>query len=348
MAVIVNGSAAGHYLAPADLQTPAVGYKLALRASQASNGQMIDYSPARNTFPTNTALIPVTWTASAAVATNAYRTPTVLNGFIYKATTGGTNAATEPVWPTVVGNTVVSGTTTYTCEKGPHFADASGTRLFRSLSSAQTGAAATYQLADSSAFWNLATKDSFILNLRIKQDWAATSQGAASPIFSTRDPASANWAGMRILATGATFNNMRIQFRDGAGAHSVLSGDFAAGYGYKAFDGTERNVLIAVDGPSKTAFFAIDGVFPTQSNMYDANALCPNGLSLGTLTDSTAANAAPITIGGDSNTTTSFECAFKSIDYILLKGQSLPANLQAVANFFARGGEQLLPQKLVM
>lgn len=37
------------------------------------------------------------------------------NGFAYEVTTAGTSAASEPTWPTTAGNTVVSGSVTFTC-----------------------------------------------------------------------------------------------------------------------------------------------------------------------------------------------------------------------------------------
>lgn len=57
-----------------------------------------------------------TWVASTGY--NKYQTvnPTVANGFFFVATVAGTSAATQPVWPTVVGNTVVDGTVTWMCQ----------------------------------------------------------------------------------------------------------------------------------------------------------------------------------------------------------------------------------------
>lgn len=59
---------------------------------------------------------PGAWATATVYATGAFRRPTVVNGFIYEATTGGTSHATnEPSWPTVPGNTVVDNTVTWTC-----------------------------------------------------------------------------------------------------------------------------------------------------------------------------------------------------------------------------------------
>ena len=55
------------------------------------------------------------WAASTAYALGVIRCPNTGNGYFYEVTTAGTTAAAEPVWPTVVGNTVVDGTVTWTC-----------------------------------------------------------------------------------------------------------------------------------------------------------------------------------------------------------------------------------------
>ena len=41
--------------------------------------------------------------------------PSVTNTYFYRATTAGTSDASEPTWPTTVGETVVDGTVTWTC-----------------------------------------------------------------------------------------------------------------------------------------------------------------------------------------------------------------------------------------
>jgi hypothetical protein len=48
-------------------------------------------------------------------AQDEYLTPPVANGFYYKTTTPGTSGGVAPVFPTVIGATVVSGTATFTC-----------------------------------------------------------------------------------------------------------------------------------------------------------------------------------------------------------------------------------------
>lgn len=63
---------------------------------------------------------PSTWMPLAPVTPGKVVIPTVENGFFYAAlnTSNGTNGDTEPVWPTRLGETVVSGDVTYSCRLG--------------------------------------------------------------------------------------------------------------------------------------------------------------------------------------------------------------------------------------
>ena len=67
--------------------------------------------------------IPSDWVASTAYSLDDLVSPTTPNGYRYKATVAGTSAASEPTWPTTVGQTVVDGTVTWTCEKPPCYAN---------------------------------------------------------------------------------------------------------------------------------------------------------------------------------------------------------------------------------
>jgi len=56
------------------------------------------------------------WAVSTAYTTDDWRIPTTANGFVYECTTAGTShAATEPTWPTTIGDTVSDGTAVWTC-----------------------------------------------------------------------------------------------------------------------------------------------------------------------------------------------------------------------------------------
>ena len=56
------------------------------------------------------------WAESESYALNDIVVPAHLNGYLYRVTAAGTTAATEPSWPTTVGNTVSNGTVTFRCE----------------------------------------------------------------------------------------------------------------------------------------------------------------------------------------------------------------------------------------
>lgn len=61
----------------------------------------------------------VPWAASAARPLNSLGCPTTPNGFGYKVTavTTGTTGGSEPTWPVIIGNTVVDGGVTWTCQE---------------------------------------------------------------------------------------------------------------------------------------------------------------------------------------------------------------------------------------
>ena len=59
-----------------------------------------------------------TWSALATIPNGGHVVPTVSNGYYYTANAGnpaGVTGATQPSWPTTIGNTVVDGTVTWTC-----------------------------------------------------------------------------------------------------------------------------------------------------------------------------------------------------------------------------------------
>lgn len=319
---------------------PASGTVFAVAASQASYGALIDAGPNQNVFLPNSGLFPVAFAPSSPVLLNSYRTPSIANGLIYKCTTAGTTAASEAAWGTTIGGTTTQGTAVFTAEKGPYFVDGSGVKCFRSLASAQTGQQSVHQMAAAPA-WDMLNGDSFILNLRTKFDWNASGQGAASCIFSTSQ--SATGPGVRALATGATFQDIRFQVW--GVSQNILSGNMAQGYVNSPFNGLEHNVTFMIDGILKMAYCFIDGIALNQAAMNSGSDLCPNGMNLAAITTSTAGGVP--TIGGDPGLTTSVEVAMRTAQYIVLPGIGLPADIQSIASWFARGGEGVLPQLLV-
>lgn len=56
------------------------------------------------------------WTPSTALVSGAVRVPAGRNGYVYRATVGGTTGAVAPAWPTVIGQTVADGGVTWRCE----------------------------------------------------------------------------------------------------------------------------------------------------------------------------------------------------------------------------------------
>jgi hypothetical protein len=54
-----------------------------------------------------------TWQASTYYVVGRVVKPTVANGFYYEAQTSGTTGASQPTWPTTLGNTVVDGGVTW-------------------------------------------------------------------------------------------------------------------------------------------------------------------------------------------------------------------------------------------
>lgn len=71
--------------------------------------------PASTPAPTVEAPAGTAHATTTAVALNAYRVPATPNGYLYKATTAGTTAASAPTWPTTIGATVTDGTVVWTC-----------------------------------------------------------------------------------------------------------------------------------------------------------------------------------------------------------------------------------------
>lgn len=61
--------------------------------------------------------LPTTWAATTAYALGDFVIPATPNNFSYECTAAGTSAASQPTFPTTLGNTVVDGTVTWTCRE---------------------------------------------------------------------------------------------------------------------------------------------------------------------------------------------------------------------------------------
>lgn len=320
---------------------PAAGTVFAVAASQVSNGMLIDVGPNQNVFHRNDGLFPVAIALSSAVSLNTYRSPSIALPQLFRCTTAGTTGSTEATWNQTIGGTTTQGTAIFTTEKGPYFVDSSGVRCFRSLASTQVGQQAAHDLTTTATNWDMLNGDSLIVNFRTKFDYGNSGQGAAQCFFSTS--ASGTGPGVRFLATGATFNDIRVQVR-GNGGQNVLSGNMAQGFASAPWNGLEHNVTFMIDGVLKMAYLYVDGVGLTQAQMNSGGDLCPNGMNLVSINTSTAGTVP--TIGGDPGLTTSVEVAMRTSYYGVFPGLSLPTDIQGIASWFARGGEGVLPALL--
>jgi hypothetical protein len=103
-----------------------------------------------------------TWTASAATTLNNFYLPTAGSvNFDYQCTTAGTNAASEPTWPTVAGQTVTSGTSVYTAVTKQVKQDANGA-YFTAAGSTSAAAATSLNTEDSVTYRIIFTVANFV------------------------------------------------------------------------------------------------------------------------------------------------------------------------------------------
>ena len=58
---------------------------------------------------------PAAWVTATAYVLGNYVRPTTVSKYYYECTTAGTSGATEPLWPTVPGNTITDGSVVWTC-----------------------------------------------------------------------------------------------------------------------------------------------------------------------------------------------------------------------------------------
>jgi hypothetical protein len=101
---------------------------------------------------------PVKWSTAAIKADGQQVVPTLLNGFIYEAVVAGTtHAATEPTWPTTLGQTVVDGTVTWRAEHVETVDNGMVSNCYVLLTTATTAALTDW----GRGLWNLQLVDTF-------------------------------------------------------------------------------------------------------------------------------------------------------------------------------------------
>jgi prepilin-type N-terminal cleavage/methylation domain-containing protein len=120
-----SGAGTAHSAQPYDTDTPTPGLLIPgvyppypMLPNPAGSGNFwtdFDYSARIQPFTD-----PLAWSLTApAVALNQLVLPDTPNGFIFTCTAAGTKGATEPVWPTTAGNTVLDGSVTWTATAPP-------------------------------------------------------------------------------------------------------------------------------------------------------------------------------------------------------------------------------------
>lgn len=236
---------------------PSDYYHVALRASQAGNGSPVDQSGKLNDPVVNSALFPPARQNSTAYTTGQYRSPTALNGRLYKCTTAGTSGASEPTWTTTIGGTTTDGTAVWTCEQGPWGSSASGYRHIIALESASLGQAGAIEIP--ALTWDMANGDSLIIRIRQAWGWQEDSRTdlSESKVFGNRH-ASTNRRGFSLSAGPNPYRSLKFTVSDGA--NTVTSGELSSSFARKPGDGQLRETLIAVDGVQKMSFGWADGI----------------------------------------------------------------------------------------
>lgn len=83
---------------------------------------------------------PAVWAPSVAYQAGTVIRPTSGNGYVYTAVTAGTSGATQPVWPTVVGQTVTDSGVLWSCTGESVIGVGGGTAQWQSATIAAAGA----------------------------------------------------------------------------------------------------------------------------------------------------------------------------------------------------------------
>lgn len=321
---------------------PLAAYMLALRASQAGNGNPADQSGNMRDPAINTALFPPVAQRATAYTLGQYRAPAEQNGLLHKCTTAGTTDASEPTWASVEGGTTADGTVVWTAEKGPWGNSLSGYRHIQTLSSVSIGAngALSFPAID----WDMAAGDSLIIHMKMAWDAVDDSRADATGTIHGNRHATTDRSGFVVLSDAGSIKGLRLGVSDGV--NTVVSGQTSASFSRKPLDGTPRSTLFAVDGQTKTMFGWQDAIAYQQSDMYDANNKSPHNLDVSAVTGSTA-TANNFMLGGLPGNAVTYDFGLIGFDLIVLNGRGLPADMQAVATWFA-GTSALLPAGLLL
>ena len=326
-------------------------YALAYRGSQGDNSYLKDISGKFGDATLNPVLFPAAWAAATVYAVGNYRSPATPNGWLYKVTTAGSaaTAGAEPTWPTTAGATVTDASgNVWTCEKGPWYVHAAtGRRQFRSISSAQLGAAGAGSCSLPMLTWDMAAGDSLIVNVSGAHEMAG--QGNDRIILSTRSSAAGNKG--FSLSAGESYKDYRLTITDGT--TNIVTGHTLANFGANPMDGAFHSTTIMIDGQTKRLYMFHDGAPYLQSDMYDAGTPVPYDMSLATITGSTQSTVKLClggrhTSAGALETTAVSEIGMQSLDVLSLRGRGLPTDMLRIAQWFHQRGAQPLPAALTV
>ncbi len=93
------------------------GYTATMKVRDASQAGAIQVEASTANGRIQVGFTPRKWAVATVYGIGEKRVPTVLNGFVYEVTVGGTSHATvQPTWPTTIGQTVTDGTVTWRAE----------------------------------------------------------------------------------------------------------------------------------------------------------------------------------------------------------------------------------------
>ncbi len=141
------------------------------------------------------------WAASTAYSSNDTICPTTANGRMYRCSTAGTSAATEPTWPTTDGGTVSDGTAVWT-EMTPDFDAATN------LNEVSGGSYARVGVTQADAQWNIPTTTGLFDNVNAITFASPTANWGTIGAFGIYDAsASGNLLIHGVLTTPKTVNN---------------------------------------------------------------------------------------------------------------------------------------------